>query len=110
PVAAVGRASEPGQLELRQGGRERPRVEAGRARKLVRRRRALGQPIQHAGRGYAKGRRLPSGHKAEPEYLEHVLRGGKRRGALSQETVCPGGERAGDLAGHGEDLAAVLQG
>src|SRR5512133_167780 len=109
PVTAVCFADEPRKLELRQRGRKRACAEAGRARKLVRRRRALREAVQHARRGFAERGRLPGRHGAETKYLEHVRRRCERRRALAQETIRPRSERAGYLAWNGKDLAPVLE-
>ena len=44
-----------------------------------------------------------------PEHLQHVVGARDRRRPEPEQRVGPGRERAGDLARHREDLAALLE-
>src|SRR5437762_2304173 len=89
PVAAGGLGGEAYELELGERGCERPGLEPGCARELVRGRRAVRELPKYRTCIRADVRRLPPLRCGEAEQLEYVLSRCQRRRSLPERPVCP---------------------
>ena len=69
---------------------------------------SVAQRREHVARGSARSGRNGRG-SLEAHRCEHVVRHEQRRGSLAQQGVRAGRERGRDLAGHGENLATLLE-